>query len=34
LGREPFLPGTLFLQMRINTASTLTAIGYIVFEEV
>jgi hypothetical protein len=34
LGREPFLPSGGFLQMRINTAATLTAIGYIVLEEV
>lgn len=33
LGREPVVPASSFLQLRINTAATLTAIAYVVFEE-
>lgn len=33
LGREPVVLASSFLQLRINTAVTLTALAYIVFEE-
>jgi len=33
LGREPVMPVSKYLQLRINTAATLTAIAYVVFEE-
>lgn len=33
LGREPVLPVSKYLQLRINTAATLTALAYIKFEE-
>jgi hypothetical protein len=33
LGREPVLPASSFLQLRINTAATLTAVAAIYFEE-
>ena len=33
LGREPWVPASGLLQLRINTAATLTAVAYIVFEE-
>jgi hypothetical protein len=33
LGREPVVLPSKYLQLRINTAATLTAIAYIVFEE-
>lgn len=33
LGREPVVPVSAFLQLRINTSATVTAIAYIVFEE-
>jgi hypothetical protein len=33
LGREPVILGSQILQLRINTAATLTALAYIVFEE-
>lgn len=33
LGREPVIPVSKYLQLRINTGSTLTALAYIVFEE-
>lgn len=32
-GREPVCAVSKFLQLRVNTAATLTMIGYIVFEE-
>jgi hypothetical protein len=34
LGRDYLCPSGSYLQLRINTAATLTAIAYIVFEEV
>ena len=33
LGREPIVAASKYCQLRINTAATLTAIAYIVFEE-
>ena len=33
LGREPVVLASKFLQLRVNTASTYTAVAYIVFEE-
>lgn len=33
LGREPVLPVSSFLQLRINTSATVSALAYIVFEE-
>lgn len=33
LGREPVLPASSFLQLRISTSATFTALAYIVFEE-
>lgn len=32
LGREPVMIASKFLQLRVNTAATLTAIGYVDFE--
>lgn len=33
LGREPVLPASAFLQLRINTSATVSALAYILFEE-
>jgi hypothetical protein len=33
LGRDYFMPNGSFLQLRVNTAATLTAIAYVVYEE-
>jgi len=33
LGREPVIPGSSILQLRINTSTTASALAYIVFEE-
>ena len=33
LGREPIVPASSLLQLRINTSATVSALAYIVFEE-